>query len=191
MSNLNSHSFNNEEANKNLTLLAKVIIDALKGIYKNNPSVFLSLSSEPKKIRSLHVLNKIGWWVNNNSPETFNIPKLFQFHSLLFAASLIKCSPEDFAIHFIGSELPVRKVVWYGDQMIFILLFEKLINEIGMAPYPVSGSFYFMLSKHFLNGKDENKIPEEFKSLKASLNKAKANVRVIKIVDDIIHALLS
>ncbi len=160
---------------------------------RQNPAKFRSIFGvDSLCIISRPVINKFGWWVLSSDTTKFNIPKLKLFHLLLTHYGYISCSYKEFEAHFIGGETSATKIVWEGDVLILVLLFNKLIYENSAIPVTTE-SFYDLLFNHFLLLNKKNNRAGKLKhgSLKSSLSNAKVNCVVSKTVENFIVLLIS
>ena len=179
--------------NKDLSFHSKAWVKDAEELKQKEPEKFRSLFSvDANRIITRSVRNKFGWCVLNADVSKFNIPKLKLFYLLFYNSHFVEFSYEEFEAHHIGDAIPAPSLIWRGEIMILVLVYEVLIHEKGIIPEP-NESFYNQLVTHWQhynkNTKKINKLTTG--SLKSSLSKAKSDHSIRKIVDDLISLLMS
>jgi hypothetical protein len=138
----------NAGSHKYLDDHCRLLLSDLKKIKQAVPEELRSLFQFTPPILSMPVLGRFGWWVSPSNSMEFNIPKLRLFHYLLKHHGWISCPYEEFELHFINDEnFWATKIIWTGDLMILVLLFDILINKHNVIP--PTNNLYNILCGHF------------------------------------------
>lgn len=177
---------------KALTPFSFAVVCAFEEFKQKIPDEYRTLFSLPAPVINLPVLNKFGWFVLSDNPSHFNIPKLVLFHFLLHHYGYITCTYEEFEQHFIDEKkFPENKIVWSGDVMTLVLLFDVLMNDKKIIP--PTNNLYDLLCDHFKWIDKRNNTIKLLarRSLKSSLSAAKSNDSIRNIVKNITYHLLS
>lgn len=179
--------------NTELSSHCKSFFESAMELKEKSPEQFRSLFLYEAPIINVRpVKNKFGWWVLPHNIEEFNIPKLLLFHNLLEQHRWTECLFEKLKAHFIDTEKPCGDpIVWMGDVMILVYLFDLLMNDKKIIPK--TNSLYATLCQHFvLLDKKTNSIKELSPgSLKTSLSNAKSNSNVCDSTTNFLRLLLS
>jgi hypothetical protein len=120
------------------------------------------------------ISNKIGWLKGEKA--------LIKFHETLISYGFLVCKFEFFKMHFIGTQIPVKKINWNTHTKRLIYLFDQLI---AYKYIPDNDEPHNLLRMHFIDVRGNDLVNER---LRTSLNDIRNN-KPIKIIDNIISEI--